>query len=83
MKKTTKQRKGEKIMNNNEIKQKLMETMKNYVGFVKRDLIDANEAIAYINGSTETLKMIGAITEEERKEYMSNFVYDVCKIVNR
>jgi hypothetical protein len=46
-------------------------------------LIDANEAIAYINGSTETLKMIGAITEEERKEYMSSFVCDVCKIANR
>ena len=44
-------------MNNNEIKQKLMETMKSYVWFVKRDLIDANEAIAYINGSTKTLKM--------------------------
>lgn len=69
-------------MNNNEIKQKLMETMKNYVGFVKRGLIDANEAIAYIN-STETLKMIGAITEEERKEYMSSFVCDVCGIANR
>lgn len=64
-----------------EIIQKMLETMDSYVGFIKRELVDANEAIAYINGTTETLKMVGVISEEERKSYMSWFITNACKAV--